>query len=98
MVPVKQNLNGPPRMCPTMSYKAYLLSALFSHWKNHRPSRALSVLCHANLREGQCGQSQTTPLTLVMRSLSVFLFLGGGLSLILKFWDFHSGVLSRVNF
>lgn len=55
----------------------YLLWVLFSYWKNHRPKRALSVLCDASMKKGQCGQSKTTPLTLLMKTFSVIVFLGG---------------------
>lgn len=52
-----------------------LLWALFSHWRKHRPKKALSVLGYDSLREGHCDQSESTPLIRPMKSFSVFVFL-----------------------
>lgn len=57
--------------------------------------RGLSVQYHAGLWEQQCGQCESTLLTLLLFLLGLC---GPGVcfSLISRFWDFHKGVLSML--
>ena len=47
----------------------------FTHWRNYSPRDSLSVWFSIGLGEGQHGQNETIPLTLLMPLFSLFFFL-----------------------
>lgn len=69
VIPVRRDPSGPPGKCLRILRELNVhFGLIFSHWKNYRPNRALLVWCYAGLGEGQCSQSITIFLTLIMWS------------------------------
>ena len=77
MISVRQYLSGPPRKHLGILEKLSVhLGIPFSRWRNYRPIGWNLEQSSLNWREGQCVQSETTPLTLLMEFFSLFLALG----------------------